>query len=265
MRKLTTAILCLLAISSAVLAAEDSNAPDKSTPDKIGVTITSDFYSKYVWRGQLLNDDYVFQPGISANYKGWTASIWGNNNLTSYGASDNSGEFTEYDLTLDYSGKFSEDSILGYSVGVIHYHFPSLSFTDTTEIYWGLNLAVPLNPAIKVYHGLGNENGTYVNFGLSHTFDDVIKLTDKIKGDLVLGTSIGWANSTYNIDYWGVDDSRLNDLVFTAALPIDLTGGWVFKPSINYVTIVDGALRKTDTYSKSSDYFFTGLSISKSF
>jgi hypothetical protein len=277
MKKLTALILCLFSACPIVQVAEGEDktivpaeSKEKSTvqaesEDKIGITLNSDFFSKYVWRGQLINDDFVFQPSVSATYKGWTATVWGNTNLTSYGASDNSGEITEYDLVLDYSNKFSEDSKVGYSVGVIHYHFPSLSATDTTEVYWGFNFDVPLNPTIRVYHGLGNENGTYANFSLSHTFEDAIKLTDKIKGDVFLGASLGWANGTYNVDYWGVDDSRLNDLAFTIALPIDLTGGWTFKPSFNYVTLVDGTLRDADVYSDSSDYFFTGIGISKSF
>lgn len=231
--------------------------------DKIEFGLTSDFYSKYVWRGQLLNDDFVFQPGISASYKGFTANVWGNVDLTDY--HKNSGEFTEYDLTLDYSGKFSEESKVGYSIGVIHYHFPSASATDTTELYWGLSFDVPLNPAITVYHGLGNENGMYANFGLSHTFEDVLKFSDTITADLEFGVSIGWGSSTYNKDYWGVDEARLNDLAFKVALPIDIGGGWAVTPSFNFVTLVDGKIRSADTYSKSSDYFFTGVSISKSF
>jgi len=238
--------------------------------DKIGFTLGSDFYSKYVWRGQLLNDDFVFQPCISAAYKGFTACVWGNVNLTDYGVNNNSGEFTEYDLTLDYSGKFSEESKVGYSVGVIHYHFPSASAFDTTELYWGFNLDVPLSPTIKVYHGLGNENGIYANFGLSHTFKDVLKISDNIKGDVVLGTSIGWGNSTYNKDYWGIGGARLNDLAFTVGIPIGLGNGWTVKPSFNYVALVDGKIRSTDFYAtndhtKRSDYFFTGVSISKRF
>ena len=33
--------------------------------------ITADFYSKYIWRGQNLNDDYIFQPSIrlDSNYE----------------------------------------------------------------------------------------------------------------------------------------------------------------------------------------------------
>jgi len=253
MRKLTL-LLVLFVTSSAVLAEGE---------DKIGFTLGSDFYSKYVWRGQLLNDDFVFQPSIGASCKGFTASVWGNADLTNY--HDNSGELTEYDLTLDYSNKFSEDSKIGYSIGTIHYHFPSISATDTTEVYWGFNFDVPLKPAIKVYHGLGNENGTYVSFSLGHTIEKIATFTEDCYCGLQLGASLGWGSGTYNKDYWGVDESRLNDLAFTVGLPICFPGGWTVKPSINYVTLVDGKIRDTDMYGKSSDYLFTGVSIGKSF
>ncbi|MBN1795767.1 MAG: hypothetical protein JW804_03765 [Sedimentisphaerales bacterium] len=256
MRKLiSAAIICVVVVSCSGALAKDE--------DKIEFGFTSDFYSKYVWRGQLLNDDPVFQPGVSASYKGFTFSLWGNVDLTNYGS--NSGEFTEYDLTFDYSGTFSEESKVGYSAGVIHYHFPSLSASDTTELYWGLSFDVPLNPTITVYHGLGNENGMYANFGLSHTFEDVLKFSDTITGDVELGASIGWGNSTYNKDYWGIDGGRLNDLGLKIALPIDIGGGWAVTPSFNFVTLADGGIRNTDAFSTKSDYFFTGVSISKSF
>ncbi|MFA6186987.1 MAG: hypothetical protein WC770_07240 [Phycisphaerae bacterium] len=233
--------------------------------DDFSFNLTSDFYTKYIWRGQVIDNGAVFQPSIGVGYKGWTASIWGNLNLTDYGVNDNSGEFTEYDLALDYSGKFSEDSKIGYSIGTIHYHFPSFSAIDTTEIYWGLNFDVPLSPAIKVYHGLGNENGAYVNLSIGHTYEKFMTFSEKCYCNLVWGASLGWGNGTYNKDYWGVDESRLNDLAFTLALPICFPGGWTVKPSINYVTLVDGTIRSSDVYAKSSDYLFTGVSIGKSF
>jgi hypothetical protein len=253
MRKL--AILLALTATSSVVLAEGG--------DKIGFSLTSDFYSKYVWRGQLLNDDPVFQPSISAGYKGFTLNLWGNLDMTNYHS--NSSEFTEYDLSLDYSSKLSEESKAGYSVGTIHYHFPSVSATDTTEIYWGFNFDVPLNPAIKVYHGLGNENGTYVNFSLGHTLEKIATFSRDCYCDLQLGASLGWGSSTYNKDYWGVDSGQLNDLAFTMGLPVCFAGGWTVKPSFNYVTLVDGAIRNSDTYATNSDYFFTGVGITKSF
>jgi hypothetical protein len=116
-----------------------------------------------------------------------------------------------------------------------------------------------------VYHGLGNENGTYVNLSIGHTYEKVMKFTDKCFCNLQWGASLGWANETYNRDYWGIDKAGLNDLAFTLGLPICFPGNWTVKPSINYVTLVDGKIRDADVFSKSSDYFFTGIGISKSF
>ena len=35
--------------------------------DDVEFEFTSDFYGKYIWRGQNLDDDPVFQPGLSAS------------------------------------------------------------------------------------------------------------------------------------------------------------------------------------------------------
>ena len=72
--------------------------------DKIDFEVTADYFGKYIWRGQNLSDDPVFQPGISFSYKGLTAGLWGSLETTSI--NNNSGEFTEWDYSLDYSGEF---------------------------------------------------------------------------------------------------------------------------------------------------------------
>jgi hypothetical protein len=262
MKKLTAVVMCSLIICSTVLADANSVAP-AATADKLGFAIGSDFFTKYVWRGQVISNGGVFQPSVTATYGHWTANVWGNVDMTNYRGQR--GEFTEYDLTLDYSNKLSEDSKIGYSIGTIHYHFPSFSGTDTTEIYWGFNFDVPLSPAIKVYHGLGNENGTYVNLSIGHTYEKVMKFTEACYCNLQWGASLGWANGTYNRDYWNVNGSHLNDLALTLGLPICFPGGWTVRPNINYVALADGAIRSSDVYAKSSDYFFTGINITKTF
>ena len=230
--------------------------------DKIEFELTTDFFSKYIWRGQKLNDDYVFQTGLSTGYKGFTVAAWGNMDLTDYG--NNKGEFTEWDYSLDYSNSIGENGKLGYSVGIINYHFPSI-VGDTTEVYWGLSLDVFLNPSVTVYHDIDTVKGMYVNFGISHSIEDFIKLTDSLSANLDLSASIGWGNSSYNRAYWGVDNSKLNDIAFTVALPVELGGGWTVTPSFNFVTLVSSDIRDSDAFSTDSDYFFTGVSISKSF
>lgn len=74
-----------------------------SAEDKVAVGVTADVFSKYIWRGQNVVDDWVLQPGASVGYQGLTGSVWGDMDLT--GDLVDSGQLTEVDVTLDYSNK----------------------------------------------------------------------------------------------------------------------------------------------------------------
>ena len=63
--------------------------------DKPKFALTADYFTKYIWRGQNLNDKSVFQPSVSVGLNGFTASVWGNLDLT--GKNHNCSEFTEVD------------------------------------------------------------------------------------------------------------------------------------------------------------------------
>ena len=76
--------------------------------------------------------------------------------------------------------------------------------------------------------------------------------------------SLGLGDKDYNEAYWGTSDSGLNDLALSLAFPFEI-GGWSVSPSLNYVTLVDGGIRATDSFRQESDYFYSGISISKSF
>ena len=253
MRKLNCLILCLsiFIFGTQIVIAED----------KIDFEITADYFGKYIWRGQNLSDDPVFQPGISASYKGLTVGVWGSLETTSI--NNNSGEFTEWDYYLDYSGDFPGIKGLGYSVGLINYHFPSV-IGDTTEFYWGLNLDLPLSPAITVYHDIDEVKGTYASFGLSHSIDKIAEITPDMPIGMEISASLGLGGSAYNEGYWGVKKDKLNDLAISISFPTDIAG-WTLSPSLNYVTLVNSDIRKSDAFSTDSDYFFAGISLSKSF
>ena len=90
--------------------------------DKVDLELTANFMGKHIWRGQNLSDDPVLQPGVSASYNGLTAGIWGNMDLTNING--NSGDFSEVDYSLDYSGAIPGFEGAGYYVGVIYYDFP---------------------------------------------------------------------------------------------------------------------------------------------
>lgn len=225
---------------------------------EIGFEVTSDFFNKYVWRGQNLVDDWVWQPGASISYGGLTASFWGNLDMTD--ENTHNGEMSEVDLTLDYSGQFPGIEILGYSVGLIHYDFPPHGLADDThEFYAGLSLDVPASPSVTVYRDFDEvKNGTYISFGVSHSFENVFKLGPDTPVGVDLSATLGWANTAYNNVYWGAkpNGSKIggaaNDLVLSVGLPFELAG-MSFNASVSYITLVGDDIRKTDAYGKSKD------------
>ena len=230
--------------------------------DKIEFDLTADFIGKYIWRGQNLSDDPVFQPGLSASYKGLTAAIWGNLELTNING--NSGDFPEADYSLDYSAALPGIEEVGYSVGVIYYDFPGTATKDTTEIYWGLNFDLSLSPSVTVYHDIDEAEGSYISLAFGHSLEKVAELGPDLPVGMEIGASTGWGSSSYNKYYWGTDQSKLNDLAFSVSFPIEIAG-WTVAPSLNYITLLSDDIRNTGAYGTDSDFFFAGISLSKSF
>ena len=226
--------------------------------DDVSIGASADIMSKYVWRGQNLVDDWVLQPSISVGYKNLTASFWSNLDLTDENGFE--GEFSEIDLTLDYSNQFPGIDFLSYSLGFINYDFPVKSGADDTwEIYWGLGLDAPASPSVTVYHDVDEAAGTYVSFGIGHSMEN---LTDSGLG-VDLSASIGWGSSGYNKTYWGPDDSELNDLVLSVALPFEVAG-YTVTPSVNYITLISDDIRAPNTYGQ-NDMWVVGVGFSKEF
>jgi len=247
--KLTLAVLCL--------AATIGNEPLKAE-DNVSIGASADIFSKYVWRGQNLVDDWVLQPGAYLSHKGITASFWGNLDLTD--ENGYKGEFSEIDLTLDYSGQVPGVDFLSYSFGFINYDFPINGGSDDTwEIYWGFGLDVPVSPSVIVYHDVDEAEGTYVSFAIGHCIENL--------NDLGLGVdlnaSIGWGSSGYNKSYWGPEKSELNDLVLSAAFPFEVAG-FAITPSVNYITLVGDDIRAPNAYGQ-NDMWVAGIGFSKDF
>jgi uncharacterized protein (TIGR02001 family) len=218
-------IVVLLSTATVMFAADD-----------IGVEVTSDFFSKYVWRGHNVTDDWVFQPGVSVSHGGLSGGIWGSLDLTD--ENGESGEFIEYDYYADYSGQITET--IGFSVGGIYYYFPGGD--ATTELYWGLSFDMPASPAITVYHDIDEIDGTYAALSVGHSFES----PGNLPFDVDLGARLGWGDGGYNDGYWSTDavevGSELNDLTLSAAFPFEV-GGLTITPSVTYVALLGSDIR----------------------
>jgi len=247
-------------IASLVLSALLATTTQAEDPISFG--LTADFYSKYIWRGQNLDDDFVLQTGASATVGNLTAGIWGSFELTDF--TGNEGQFTEVDYSLDYSSELPGIEGVGYSLGVIYYDFPSTLTKDTTELYWGLSLELPLNPSLTVYHDVDEAKGTYVSLAVGHSVEQIARLGPDMPVGLEVGVSLGWGSGSYNNYYWGIDESKLNDLSVPVSFPVNIAG-WTVAPVLSYVTLVNSDIRDTDAYATDSDYFLSGISLSKTF
>jgi hypothetical protein len=229
---------------------------------EIEFEITSAFFSKYILRGQNLDDEPVLQSGISARYGGLTALIWNNFELTNINGNKN--EVTEVDCSLDYSGLLPGIEGVKYSTGAIHYTFPGTKVKDTTEIYWGFNFDLPLSPSITVYHDVYEAGGMYVSLAGAHRIEKIFEFEPNMPVGMEIGAALGWGSRSYNDYYWGTDQSKLNDLTLSVSFPVEIAG-WSVAPSLNYVTLLSNDIRDADMYGTESDFFFVGVSLSKSF
>lgn len=257
------ASVCILTMF--VFGSVSTALAEEGAEEGISVDLNTDFFSKYIWRGQLLTDDWVFQPSIDVGYKTLSLSIWGNMDLTNYNNQD--GEFSEIDYTLEHSDKLppiGEIKGLNYSLGAIHYTTHGNDCPDMTELFWGLGFDCLLNPSMKVYHDTDKAERTYLLFSVGHSFEKMAEISGMPVG-MEIGASLGWGSRHYNSYYWEIENSGLNDLAISVSFPVEIADGWTFTPSVNYVNLVNSKIRESDAYSTESDFFVAGISLSKSF
>ena len=109
--------------------------------------------SNYVFRGQTQTDD---DPAVQAGYDikqskddmGWYAGA--------FASTVDKG--IEVDLYGGWKGAFAKQSSLGYDVGAILYQYSDSQYTDTTEIYAGVNYETAY---VKLYIGNGSGISSY--------------------------------------------------------------------------------------------------------
>lgn len=272
-RKISSLVIVLIIFLSLWINNSDSEENTSSTsikeqtgdsiePSVFSLSISTGLFSKYIWRGQLINDEFVFQPDVSLSYKGLTASLWTNIDLSDQNG--NNGEFTEYDWTLLYEGNLLIYKTIKYSIGAIYYAFPK-NIPDTTELFGSLGINIFLNPKINIYRDIDEYDGTYASFGLIHEFEKIFELNSNTHIGLTLYGNIGWGDKRYNKTYWsGYQDNAFNDLLFGASFPVKI-GKWAINPSVNSVFLLDDKICDADTYSTKNNYLLFSLEVSIDF
>ncbi|MBN1518291.1 hypothetical protein JXA32_17145 [Candidatus Sumerlaeota bacterium] len=245
-------ILALLTIGATLAPAQDEESP-------LSFEITSDIYSKYVWRGINLTDDWVWQPGASGSLDVGVGSVslgvWGNMDLTD--VNDNDKEFNEVDYSLDFSYTVAEK--INISHGLIFYDFPNTEYDSTWEVYTAIGLDVPLAPTLTGYYDLDEIEGIYLTFDLSHSVPIVDE--DSMSVSLDLGSQVGYGDDDHNMGYYGAG-SGFTNLNLTAGVSVGVGEHFSFGPSVTWSRLLDGEIRDAMGY---DDEWYYGLSMSVAF
>jgi hypothetical protein len=252
-----------------LLGVSFSSSPVLADDLEVSVDAEALVVSKYVWRGLEVNEDPVLQPSLTVAYGGFSFNVWGNMDLTDFGEDEciytsdcesRAGQFTEIDLTLDYSHSFDKFILGG---GIISYQFPNWDGSeDTHEAYLAMSYDCLLAPALTIYYDFDEVNGFYANFAVGHSFT----INDKVGIDL--SGSIGYGDSDYNVAYFGVDDSALVDVNCSLAVPFQVTDKITITPLLNLASVVDSDLRdsvKSNSCCDNETNIYGGVAVNFSF
>lgn len=159
-------------------------------------------FNKYIFRGyEISNRSVVIQPALSASYKGFSVSFWGNIDTDEHKtqtvlAPDREGQksFNEVDLTLSYTYVIDKLSLTG---GYIYY---GTKYTaETEEVFISATCDTLLKPTLAIYRDITEYVGTYINLSISHSVPVYKDIT------LDLGASAGYFAGDDN--YWNTYES----------------------------------------------------------
>lgn len=159
-------LLLLIFTFSIVTHTQKADAAGLLAETPVSITTDMAINSDYVWRGFLLDEDVVMQPGIYISGGGFTFSLWSSFDMQSDDALDSD----EVDYSIDYTKDFKGYSL---SVGLTYYDFPEAD-TYSREFYVGVVFDTFLSPSITWYHDFGNESsggghGDYLHFAIAHS------------------------------------------------------------------------------------------------
>jgi hypothetical protein len=213
-------------------------------------------FSKYVWRGQRLTNDWSLQPSATVGAGPFAFNVWGTLDLAACNEGDAlfltgnpaappgdhngmQGKFSEVDYTFSYSGQARKTH---WTAGAILYTFPERSATlnATTELYAGVTLDAPLAPSATLYVDVdetgadGGTTGLYLKLGASHSFP----VGHRVIPSVDLSGWLGVANSGFGSYYYGASEAGPHDVNLTVAVPFRISERWSASPCIAYTGLL---------------------------
>ncbi|MCS6831459.1 MAG: hypothetical protein NZ749_12560 [bacterium] len=201
---------------------------------QLNASLTYTLSSKYVSRGVNTVNHWVLQKDTSFQFGNFTASLWGNMELTNHNGSQYvrskpAGTFTEWNFTIEYATSWKS---LQVALGWIDYQYPGTGWERTREAYLSLGADHPLSPNITVYRDTGVARGLYITAGVEMP----------VRESLSLSAQVGYGCPRFNGYYYSCEAASWVDLTLGLSTALDIGRGWQIKPTLWYSTLLDRRL-----------------------
>jgi hypothetical protein len=263
------AALALVVSATAVQAADDA-----SDAKNYSVEVSADVFSAYVSRGQVWNDEPVFQPNLWVEMPyGFDFNLWATMDLTDSDKScvpDTAGKWSEFDFTLGWSAPLPEDSPIALWIGSTFYTYPQFEDDEDYDAAVKLSGNCILNPWIRFVHECdGSGNGRF-DVGISHSFDLTDAISLKLSGECTYGLD-DWMDKWNRTDEDGATvvkggDAGFVDVMVMATLGWQVTDNWSVALKAGWSSLIDDDARDSADFDDvEKDIFFGGVSTAWSF
>jgi hypothetical protein len=229
LRSLGITAIFILMISVGVVYADEPKTSGYASVDTL---------SSYVWRGQKLSHGWVVQPSVGIIYGEFGANVWANydsdSRLDEGNGHNGHGEFTETDITLNYSHSFDKLSLSG---GYIYYALNGAP--DTQELYISAGYDVLLKPTLTVYYDYDEGQGAFIVASIGHSFD----VSKGMSLNLGASASYNIKNKVMGVDKDGNDFSNFYNGELSSSLNIPVWKAISVTPKIAYSFPLSGDAR----------------------
>lgn len=184
--------------------------------DEVETTVSGDFVSQYIWRGQDLGSAAV-QPTFGVAYKGLSLSAWGSYGLV------NPADTKEFDLTLAYTAG-------GLNIGITDYWFNAGLDPDARYFKYdahGTNHVFEANigydfgiASLQTYTNIAGNDG--VNKDGKRAYSTYVELAAPFKL-----AAVNWSASLgvvpFATDFYGTSGMAVTNVSLKAAKDIKIT------------------------------------------
>ena len=276
--KVVAASVCAVSLSAQAAESEESTVEKEEETSLFSFGADLDFFSAYVWRNAVQNDEMVMQPGVWADFNGLDPLtlgffVWQNYDLTDArrnGANKYALTETDFNFHLGFTPWTTEDEDFSLELEAGHdwYTYQGVRRADkagnpdTREFYLKATFKNPLvdvyGQTSWMYDDIGDyQSGFHYELGLNREYE--VSDTVTLGGDW----NVNFGDEHYFEYLYGSDTYGFGGTTLKFYGSWQLLDWLALKGTIAYTGILNGSIR--DDVDENRDILWGGLSLNIEF